>query len=178
MADKNARKSQRRSGRDAGGALAIRTGGGLESIFDDFMRPFDDFMKPYEEFMKPLFPSSMRSFISDLNRREPNFDIQDRGDKFVVTAELPGFGKDDVEVRVNPNSLELTAEKKTDEERTEADGSQSRKSYSYFHRYVTLPEAVMTEKVEGTMKNGVLELKLPKKEGRKLEEKARRVDLK
>ena len=171
MADKNARKSQRRSGRDAGGALAIRTGGGLASIFDDFMRPF-------EEFMEPLFPPSMRSIVSDLNRREPNFDIQDRGDKLVVTTELPGFGKDDVEVRVNPNSLELTAEKKTDEERKEADGSQSRKSYSYFHRYVTLPEAVMTEKVEGTMKNGVLELKLPKKEGRKLEEKARRVDLK
>ena len=170
MADKNARKSQRRSGRDAGGALAIRTGGGLESIFDDFMRPFDDFMKP-------LFPSSMRSFISDLNRREPNFDIQDRGDKFVVTAELPGFGKDDVEVRVNPNSLELTAEKKTDDERKERNGSQKQRSYSYFHRYVALPEGVMTEKVEGTMKNGVLELKLSKKEG-KLEEKARRVDLK
>ena len=111
MADKNARKSQRRSGRDAGGALAIRTGGGLASIFDDFMRPFDDFMKPFEEFIEPLFPRSMRSFVSDLNRREPNFDIQDRGDKFVVTAELPGFGKDDVEVRVNPNSLELRAEK-------------------------------------------------------------------
>src|SRR2546422_2225810 len=170
MADKNARKSQRRSGRDAGGALAIRTGGGLASIFDDFMRPF-------EEFMEPLFPPSMRSIVSDLNRREPNFDIQDRGDKFVVTAELPGFGKDDVEVRVNSNSLELTAEKKTDEERKEADGTQSRKSYSYFQRYLTLPEGVMTEKVEGTMKNGVLELKLPKKEG-KLEEKARRVDLK
>ena len=170
MADKNARKSQRRSGRDAGGALAIRTGGGLESIFDDFMRPFDDFMKP-------LFPSSMRSFISDLNRREPNFDIQDRGDKFVVTAELPGFGKDDVEVRVNPNSLELTAEKKTDDERKERNGSQKQRSYSYFHRFATLPATVMTEKVEGTMKNGVLELKLPKKEG-KLEEKTRRVDLK
>jgi len=168
MADKNARKSQKRSGREPGG-LAIRSGG-LASIFDNFMRPFD-------EFIEPFFPTSMRSFLSDPNRREPSFDIQDRGDKFIVTAELPGFGKDDVEVRVNSNGLELTAEKKTDEERKEADGTQSRKSYSYFQRYLTLPEGVTTEKVEGTMKNGVLELKLPKKEG-KLEEKARRVDLK
>src|SRR2546422_7430020 len=156
MADKNARKSQRRSGRDAGGAVAIRTGGLASSIFDDFMKPF-------EEFIEPLFPRSMRSFVSDLNRREPNFDIQDRGDKFVVTAELPGFGKDDVEVRVNPNSLELRAEKKTDEEKKEKNATETRKSYSYFQRYLTLPEGVMTEKVEGTMKNGVLELKLPKK---------------
>jgi len=171
MADKKAGKSHRRSGRDAGGPLAIRNGGGLANIFDDFMKPFD-------EIMEPLFPRSVRSFFSDLNRREPSFDIQDRGDKFIVTAELPGFAKDDVEVRVNPNSLELKAEKKTDEERKEADGTQSRKSYSYFHRYLTLPEPVMTDEVEGTMKNGVLELKLPKKEERKLEEKARRVDLK
>jgi len=176
LPDKNARKSQRRSVRDAGGALAIRTGGGLASVFDDFMRPFDDFMKPFEEFMEPLFPRSMRSFVSDLNKRETSFDIQDRGDKFIVTAELPGFSKDDVEVRVNRNSLELTAEKRTDEEKKEANGTQKQRSYSYFHRYLTLPEGVMTEKVEGTMKNGVLELKLPKKEG-KLEEKARRVDL-
>src|SRR2546422_6175288 len=176
MTEKNARRSQRRSGREPT-ELAVRSGG-LASVFDDFVRPFEGFMKPFDEFIEPFFPTSMRSFLSDLNRREPSFDIQDRGDKFIVTAELPGFGKDDVEVRVNPNSLELRAEKKTDEERKEADGSQSRKSYSYFHRYLTLPEGVMTEKVEGTMKNGVLELKLPKKEGRKLEEKARRVDLK
>ena len=169
MADKNARKSQKRSGREPGG-LAIRSGG-LASIFDNFMRPFD-------EFIEPFFPTSMRSFLSDLNRREPSFDIQDRGDKFIVTAELPGFAKDDVEVRVNSKSVELTAEKKTNDERKERNGTQKQRSYSYFHRYLTLPEGVMTEKVEGTMKNGVLELKLPKKEGRKLEEKARRVDLK
>ena len=178
MADKKTGKSQRRSGRDAGGPLAIRNSGGLANIFDDFMRPFEDFMKPFDEFIEPLFPRSMSSLFSDLNTREPSFDIQDRGDKFIVTAELPGFGKDDVEVRVNPASLELKAEKKSDEERKEKEGTQSRRSYSYFHRYLTLPESVVTEKVEGTMKNGVLELKLPKKEGRKLEEKARRVDLK
>ena len=176
MTDKNARKSQRRSGRDTG-TLAIRTGG-LPSIFDDFMRPFDDFMRPFQESMEQFFPRSMRSFFSDLNGREPSLEIQDRGDKFVLTAELPGFGKDDVEVRVNPNSLELKAEKRTDEEKKESDGTQSKRSYSYFHRYLTLPEGVMTEKVEGTMKNGVLELKLPKKEQGKLEDKGRRVDLK
>ena len=175
MTEKNAKRSQRRSGREPR-ALAIRSGG-LASIFDDFMRPFEDVMKPFDQFIEPFFPTSMRSFLSDLNRREPSFDIQDRGDKFIVTAEFPGFAKEDVEVRVNSNSVELTAEKKTNEERKERNGTQKQRSYSYFHRYVTLPEQVTTEKVEGTMKNGVLELKLSKKEG-KLEEKARRVDLK
>jgi HSP20 family protein len=178
MPEKNTRKSQRPSGQDAeGGPLAIRSGG-LASIFDDFMKPFEDLMRPFGESMESIFPRSMRSFFSDLNRMEPSFDIQDRGDKFIVTAELPGFSRDDVEVRVNPKSLEVKAEKKSEEEKKGKDGSESRHSYSYFHRYMTLPEQVVTEKVEGTVKNGVLELKLPKKEGRMLEDKARRVDLK
>ena len=172
MTEKNQRKSHRRSGRDTG-ALAIRDGNSSRSLANIF----DEFTKPFDEFIEPFFPSSVRTFFSSLNGREPSFDIQDRGDKYVVTAELPGFGKDDVEVRVNTNSLELKAEKKTDDEKKEKNATETRKSYSYFQRYLTLPEGVMTEKVEGTMKNGVLELKLPKKGG-SLEDKSRRVDLK
>ena len=48
---------------------------------------------------------------------------------------------------------------------------------SYFHRFLSLPEEVVSEKVAGTMKNGVLELKLPKKEP-KARDGSRRVALK
>ncbi len=168
MTEKNTkRKSQRRSDPDTT-ALAVPNGG-LASIFDDFMKPFG-------EFMEPFFPRSLRSFWSELDSRQPSVDIQDRGDHFILTAELPGFAKDDVEVRVNPNSLELKAEKKSDNESKDADDVYQRKSYSSFHQYLSLPEQVVADKVDGTMKNGILELKLPKKEPR-LEEKARRVDL-
>lgn len=169
MTEKNAkRKSQKRSNPDTT-ALAIPNGG-LASIFDDFMKPFG-------EFMEPFFPSSLRSFWSELDTRQPSLEIQDRGDHFILTAELPGFAKDDVEVRVNPNSLELKAERKSDNESKGAEGTQQRRSYASFHQYLSLPEQVVTDKVDGTMKNGILELKLPKKEPRP-EEKARRVDLK
>lgn len=168
MTEKNVkRKSQKRSNPDTT-ALAIPNGG-LASIFDDFMKPFG-------EFIEPFFPSSLRSFWSELDSRQPSLEIQDRGDHFILTAELPGFAKDDVEVRVNPNSLELKAEKKSDNESRSAEGTQQRRSYSSFHQYFSLPELVVTDKVDGTMKNGILELKLPKK-GPRLEEKARRVDL-
>jgi len=132
-------------------------------------------MKPFDEFMEPLFPRSMRSFFSDFNKREPSFDIQDRGDKFVVTAELPGFGKDDVEVRVNPTSLELKAEK-TDEVKKEADGTQagnptptSSDTSHCLNRH--------DRESRRDYENGVLELNSQER-GRKLEEKPRRVDLK
>jgi HSP20 family protein len=134
---------------------------------------FEDFMKPFDELIGPLFPRSMRPLWTELRGRESDVDVQDRGDHFVVTAELPGFEKNDVEVKVGSDSLELKAEKRF---RASTD-KWEQSSHSYFHRYVGLPEQVLSEKVDGTMNNGVLELKLPKKEP-KPGDKPRRVSLK
>jgi HSP20 family protein len=166
MTDKNS-KSRRRD--EDTTALAV-PGLGFPSIFEDFMRPFD-------ELMKPIFPTSMKSFWSELREREPTVDLQDRGSHYLLTAELPGFEKKDLEVKVDSNVLEVRAEKSTDSETKGKEGSQRQSSRSYFHRYMTLPEEVVSEKVNGTMKNGVLELKLPKR-APKIADKSRRVDLK
>jgi HSP20 family protein len=166
MTDKNSKS--RRPDEDTT-ALAV-PGLGFPSIFEDFMRPFD-------ELMKPIFPTSMKSFWSELREREPTVDLQDRGSHYLLTAELPGFEKKDLEVKVDSNVLEVRAEKSTDSETKGKEGSQRQSSRSYFHRYMTLPEEVVSEKVNGTMKNGVLEVKLPKR-APKIADKSRRVDLK
>ena len=142
----------------------------LTTIFEDLMRPFD-------ELMERPFSSSMRSLWSEFDSRQPRLDVQDRGDHFTLTAELPGYAKEDVEVRLQSNSLELKAQKKSESEGNDKDGTHRSRSYAYFHRYLSLPEEVATDKVDGIMKNGILELKLPKKQKARLE-KARKVDLK
>jgi HSP20 family protein len=71
--------------------------------------------------------------------------------------------------------LELKAEKNTDRETKGKEGSQRQSRRFYFHRHMTLPEEVVSEKVSWTMKNGVLELRLPKR-APKLADKSRRVD--
>ncbi len=138
---------------------------------------FEGFMEPFNEFMQPFFSGPMRSFWPEAGGREPNIDIQDRGDHFVLTAELPGFEKKDVEVRVTSDSLELKAEKQSDKESKGAEGAQRLVSRSYFYRQLPFPEQVVAEKVNGTVKNGVLELTLPKRE-RKPKDSSKRVDLK
>jgi HSP20 family protein len=166
MTEKNIKeKSPTQNGRDST-ALTIPSLG-FPSVFQDFMKPFD-------EFMQPFFSGSTSSFWTELRGKEPNFDIQDRGDHFALTAELPGFDKKDIEVRVDSNVLELKAEKRSDEKNKNSEGKQS--TYSYFHRYLTLPEQVLSEKIDGTMKNGVLALKLPKAE-QKQKDSSRRVHL-
>jgi len=166
--DKNGKKSRRQNESDST-ALALPRFN-LPSILNDFMRPFD-------EFMAPLFPRWSSSLWTEFGEREPRMDIQDRGDHYTMTAELPGFEKDDVEVQVTANALELKAEKRAKKEDKNDQGMRSQSSYSYFHKYLTLPEPVLSEKVDGTMKNGVLELKLPKSEPKR-QDKSRRVALK
>jgi HSP20 family protein len=138
----------------------------FDSLFENFMRPFDGFIEPF-------FPSSSRSIWNELGVRQPVVDFQDRGDHYMLTAELPGFDKKDIEVKVSSNVVELKAEK----ESKSKESNRTQTSHSYFHRYLTLPEEVVSEKSDGTMKNGVLELKLPKKEP-KSKDRSLKVDLK
>ena len=166
MTEKNTKEKSQRQDRGDSTALAIPSFG-LPGIFEGFMKPFDDFMGP-------LFSGSTGSLWNELGAKVPSIDFQDRGDSYVLTAELPGFDKKDVEVRIGTNALELKAEKRS--EQKSKDGRQKQSSYSSFYRHLSLPEGVVSEKVNGTMKNGILELKLPKSEP-KPEEVSRRVHL-
>lgn len=169
MAERNSKRTSRREDEVDSTALAI-PGFGMSNIFEDFLRPFD-------QFMQPLFPRSMRSMWEGLGVKEPSIDVQDRGTHYLLTAELPGFDKKDVEVKISSNVLELKAEKRTDEQTKDGEGTRTQRTSSYVHRYMTLPEEVLSEKVSGTMKNGILELQLPKKEPKALD-RSKKVDLK
>ena len=169
MTTKNNKERSSRQEDNDSKALALPSLG-IPRLFEEFMRPFD-------EFMQPLFPSSIRSMWTEVQGREPVVDFQDRGDHYVLTAELPGFEKNEVEVKVTSDELELKAEKTSQKESKGKNGTQSMSTRAYFHRYLSLPEQVVSEKVAGTMKNGVLELNLPKVEP-KAQEGSRRVALK
>jgi HSP20 family protein len=148
--------------------LAVRSSTGLASIFEDLFRPFDEFFQPLLRGTNFLMPEIG-------GYRQPILDVQDRGDHFSITAELPGFTKDEVEVKVTADGIELKAEK-NEKQGKEESGTYQRSSRSYY-QYFSLPEQVVSEKVDGTMKNGILQLKLPKRAS-KLKDGTRRVDLK
>jgi len=168
MTNKKITRSQPNRADGDGSTLAAWPGTGLASVFEDLFRPFDEFFKPLLQGTdSPL--SELRSY------RQPILEVQDRGDHFSVTAELPGFTKDEVEVKVDPNGIELKAEKK-EEQGKEESGNYQRSTRSYY-QYVSLPEDVVSEKIDGTVKNGILQLKIPKRAS-KLKDNSRRVDLK
>ena len=90
-------------------------------------------------------------------------DIEDRGDAFVVTADLPGFGKDDVDVEVRGDVLRIEAEHDEEQKQELAEKYIRReRRHTAVSREIALPEPVDETATEASYENGVLRVELPK----------------
>ncbi|HPD11502.1 MAG TPA: Hsp20/alpha crystallin family protein [Methanoregulaceae archaeon] len=143
----------------------------FDSIFDDFRRSFDNLMRPYF----PLdFPRDIPGW--SIFQYAP-LDVIDAGDHYQVHVELPGLSREDVEVNLNNESLSIKGQRKEESEQKEVNYLHRERMYSGFMRNITFPEEVDPDKAEGSMKNGILEMKIPKKEPRP-EQRARKIEIK
>lgn len=94
----------------------------------------------------------------------PEANIIENGKDYKIELAAPGLEKKDFKVEVQDGVLSISAEK--EEERKEEDKSFRRREFSYnsFSRSFTLPENLVTDKIDAKYENGVLRLTLPKKE--------------
>lgn len=90
-------------------------------------------------------------------------DVRDRGDAFVVTADLPGFEKEDIEVTLADRTLRIEAEHDAAVS-TEGEYVRRERRHESASRSVRLPEAVAEEGIEAAHSNGVLTVTLPKQD--------------
>lgn len=97
----------------------------------------------------------------------PAIDLAEKEGMLVLTAEVPGMAKDDLEVTVDNGVLTLRGEKKEEETKEGADYHRVERRYGHFERRIRLPEYVDTAQIEATYKDGVLELRMPKTEAAK-----------
>ena len=144
---------------------------GFDSIFDDFRRSFDDLMSPFLP-MRTWSPTATQAWPV----RAALVDLVDKGDKYLLRAELPGFEKDDIEILTNKDTITFRAEKKTKKEEKDQQYLHRERTYSSSRRTINFPEEVDPSKIEAKMNNGVLEVTAPKKEPAP-DEKLRRIEL-
>ncbi len=99
--------------------------------------------------------------------RLPDIDVIDRRKELLVKVELPGCAKDDVSVRINHDSLTITAT--AHQEKSAKTDSYLRREISSreYSRTIPLPTGVNPEQAEAKMNKGVLRLNIPKQGGRK-----------
>lgn len=91
-------------------------------------------------------------------------DVADHGDEFVVTADLPGFDKDDIGVSLADRTLQIEASHEEEEREESPDYLRRERSRQSMSRSLTLPESVEEEEIEASFKNGVLTVTLPKRD--------------
>jgi HSP20 family protein len=123
----------------------------------------------------------------------PNIDISETDNEILITAEMPGLERKDVEITVEDDLLTIRGEKKFETEQGNAQSGQgasqsakgqneanksdkkadntnpkatsyhvTERSYGVFLRVLQLPTRVDPSKVEATMHNGVLKIRIPK----------------
>lgn len=94
----------------------------------------------------------------------PAVDIFETGDQaIVIKAEVPGVSRDDIDIRVEHNTLTLRGERKRDVEVSNDQYHRVERSYGAFSRTFALPTRVDTEAVKAEVKDGVLTITLPVK---------------
>ncbi len=125
--------------------------------FGDIDRLFDDFFG-----RRWLRPSAWeRPFFAEMPAM-PSVDVIDRDDEVVVRTEVPGYKKEDIEVSVSNSSLTIKGERKAETKEEKGDYYRCEISQGSFSRTVALPAEVDDKKAKATMKEGMLELTLPK----------------
>lgn len=106
-----------------------------------------------------------------LRRWVPAMDLVEEGEDFVLRADLPGLGEDDVNVELEDNVLTVSGERKSQHEEQRDGYRRIERASGSFARSLTLPDGVDPERVKAHFEHGVLEVRVPKPEQRK----ARRV---
>ena len=128
------------------------------TTFDDLM---NDFRKNFIESI--AFPFKWIAVEPIVPVREATVDLVDEGNRFVVHAEMPGVAKDNIDVALTTDGLEISAETDVETEDTEKNFVVRERVYSQIYKQLSFPEEVIPEQAESTFRNGLLEVSIPKK---------------
>ena len=123
------------------------------------------------------FPATFRGFEDAIARMlneprgtrpwTPSVDIFETENELILKADLPEVKLEDIEVRVENQTLSLKGERKFEKDESTRGYHRIERNYGTFVRSFTVPASVDAERVAAEYKDGVLTVKLPKKEAAK-----------
>ncbi len=110
------------------------------------------------------FNALVRDFFAPETTSEMRVKFKEAANEYTLLAELPGVGKEDINVEINGSDVKISAATKAtakdDENAAESADEWTKRSYA---RSFTLPAEIDDEKAVAQYENGVLRLTLPKK---------------
>lgn len=100
----------------------------------------------------------------------PVTDVSETPEHLTLRLEVPGLSQDDIRVSVENNMLTVRGEKKQETSREDETFYRTERSYGMFERSFALPSHVDQDAVNASMENGVLTIRLPRREEAKARE--------
>lgn len=94
----------------------------------------------------------------------PPVDIMEEKDRILLTAELPGFKENDIEVQMEGGVLTIRGERKSEAEKEGRKYHRVERVYGQFVRSFTLPNNVDREHIKASFDRGLLRIEMPKSE--------------
>jgi len=94
----------------------------------------------------------------------PRIDIKEDEKEYSITAEVPGYSREEINIEVNNGVLNISSEHKEDKEEKKKDYIYKERSERSFRRAIRIPENIRAEEMNATLNNGLLTLVIPKKE--------------
>lgn len=139
----------------------------MDEIVEDMQQAFDSIARRAYE----IFESDGRPFGRDLDhwlRAESellhplHIEMRESEATLTVKAEVPGFEAKDLEINIEPGRLTIAGNRQWTEEEKQEKVLRSEQGSNQIFRCVGLPVEVDAEKTTATLKDGVLELRMPK----------------
>ena len=152
--------------RQNGGSLARRDT--WEDPFDQMRNQMNQVVQSFfgDDFFAPALRSMSQApaWFGDFSPAtfNPTVDVVNENKHLVVSAELPGLDKSDVNLTVNDHTLTIEGEKRHEKKDEEKGCYRTERYFGQFRRTIPLPEDVDTKHCEATFDNGVLTVRLPK----------------
>jgi len=127
--------------------------------FDPFNELVDDLFKGF--LVRPVPFAAYEGRDAVLRAK---VDVAEKNGAYLVSAELPGVKKEDIQVSIDGAQVTLSAEVKREAEAGQGERAlHVERAYGKVMRSFTLPQELDEAKVEARFRDGVLELTLPKK---------------
>ena len=106
----------------------------------------------------------------------PPVDVYEDDTSVALKADIPGIDPSKLEIRVDGNVLHIRGERNFEKETKKENFYRVERAYGTFTRAFTLPTNVQSDRIEASYKNGVLNIKLPKREDAKAKQVHVRVE--
>ena len=103
--------------------------------------------------------------FSGTNTSLPAVNVKETNDEFIIELAAPGMEKKDFKINFKNNVITISSEREDKKEEKKDNYTRREFSYQSFQRAFTVPEnAILSDKIEAAYNNGILEIKLPKRE--------------